>query len=163
MSKLRENLDNLLTLVKVAGTIEGRIKFQKIVFILKYKGIRFNETFKYHYYGPYSAVLHLEIEELVDREFLIEAHTNPYIYKLNPDKQIAWKENSDIKKNEKLIKFLNEQTSNQLELISTIFFLEKTGLTDKDIIHKKIAFLKPHLKDHLREAFQLKKQINSLI
>ena len=162
MSNLRKNFDNILTLVKVAGTIDGRIKFQKIVYILQTKGIAFNEQFKYHYYGPYSPVLQLEIEELVDRKILKEEKSsNSYTYKLNPSETTDFELNSDLESKQDLINFLKEQTPNQLELVSTIFFLEKAGPDDETIIHKRIAFLKPHLKDIIEAAFTIKNKLTN--
>jgi uncharacterized protein YwgA len=79
---LTSHLNKILSLVNEAGRIQGRTKFQKIVYILKIKGANFNERFSYHYYGPYSSDLQLEIEELVDRQILNQQNFNPSSYKV---------------------------------------------------------------------------------
>ena len=63
-----KNFEKILALIKLTDNkIDGRTKFQKIVYILKNNGVNFEEQFKYHYFGPYSPELQLEIEELIDR------------------------------------------------------------------------------------------------
>ncbi|MFW5700500.1 MAG: hypothetical protein ACOCWM_02325 [Cyclobacteriaceae bacterium] len=158
MKQINTNLAKLLALVEQAGTIEGRTKFQKIVYILKSKGINFNENFRYHYFGPYSADLHLEIEELTDRNMLIEKQSNPYIYKLNPS--LSADRDPDILGKKELIDYLNSKDSRVLELTSTIFYLEQGGISDKSIIKKKLAALKPHLKEFIDKSFNLRDEID---
>jgi uncharacterized protein YwgA len=155
-----EALDNILALVNLAGQIEGRTRFQKMVYILKCKGVAFPEKFKYHYYGPFSVDLQLEIDDLVSRNLLRED--------LNPDPiptytySIEQKSNTnELKTYEALIKTLNDTNRKVLELTSTIFFLRnQEKITDKEVIIKKLNFLKPHLAGYIEEAFKLEEKIN---
>ena len=160
MNTLNDNFSRILTMINEAGNVAGRIKLQKIIYILKNKGISFDEKFRYHYYGPYSQDLQLEIEELVDREFLIEESANPYIYKIK--QQDSFHKVSDIVDNGDLIRLLNKKDYRELELVSTIYFLQNEGIKNKNAIKKKMQILKPRLKELIDTAFELKKEIDAL-
>ena len=56
MYEILENREytNILNLLKVTGGIKGKIKFQKIIYIMKIKGFPFSFRYKYHHFGPYS-------------------------------------------------------------------------------------------------------------
>ncbi len=159
---LKDNFVKILSLLEEAGQITGRTKFQKIVFILKNKEIPFKEKFKYHYFGPFSSDLQLEIDELVDRGFLLERSVNPYVYEINKNNKIDFIKDSHIKCKKNLIQYLNQKDSKLLEVTSTLYFLEKNGIKDESILRKKILALKPHLKDYIEASFQLKEEIKML-
>jgi uncharacterized protein YwgA len=155
------DFDRIISLVSIAGEIDGRTKFQKMVYILKCKGAGFSERFKYHYYGPYSLDLQLEIEELVHNEQLTctEQTSSTYRYCVKSDSH----ERGVLARFEKLIGELNKTNYRILELVGTIFFLrEEEGVTDKHIIREKLKFLKPHLEQHIEDAFMLEDRINSM-
>ncbi len=161
MKTLNENFSRILTLLEQLEQIQGRTKFQKIIYILKSKGVPFNEKFKFHYFGPFSSDLQLEIEELVYRNIIIEKGINPYVYEFNKKHKDSFKEDNIIKNNKTLLNFLNEQDYKKLELVSTMFFLQNNLSDDERIIKKKTLALKPHLSKFIEEAFILKKQIES--
>jgi uncharacterized protein YwgA len=152
------DFDKIVSLVSIAGGIEGRTKFQKMVYILKCKGAGFSERFKYHYYGPYSLDLQLEIEELVHNEQLTcteNASSTLYLTDSKNRNALAGFEN--------LIEELNSTHYRILELVGTIFFLrQEEGVTDKNIIKEKLKFLKPHLESRIEEAFAFEDKINSI-
>jgi len=159
---LNENFKRILTLLEEAESIKGRTKFQKIVYILKNKEVPFKEKFKYHYFGPFSSDLQLEIDELVDRNILVEKNTNPYVYKVNKENKIEFEKDLIISKKKDLIKFLNKRDFRELEVTSTIYFLENYGIRDKKILRKKVEALKPHLKDFIDNSFKLKEEISEM-
>ncbi len=159
---LKENFIKILSLLKEAGQISGRTKFQKIVYILKNKDIQFKEKFKYHYFGPFSSDLQLEIDELTDRGIVIEKSVNPYVYEVNQINNIEFEQDSQIKGKKNLIHFLNQKDSKILELTSTIYFLENNGIKEERILRKKILALKPHLNDYIEDSFQLKEEIDMM-
>jgi len=153
------NYNQLLTIVSIAKQIDGRKKFQKIAFILKSKGAPLAERFKYHYYGPYSSDLQLEIDDLVDYKYLDEDNsTGSYLYKI---KKNEFEKDTQVEKMKDLIVLLNNQETKLLELTSTIYFLEQEGYTDNNIIKKKLISLKPHLEGYISPSFGLKEQIDS--
>ncbi len=66
-----KDIEKLLVILKNLGKIEGRTRFQKIVFLLKHKdGIKFDYTFIPYYYGPYSPELQTEINLLEAADIL---------------------------------------------------------------------------------------------
>jgi len=159
---LYDNFKRILTLLNEAGEINGRIKFQKMVYILKNKGVPFNEKFKYHYFGPFSSDLQLEIDELVDRNILMERDANPYIYAITKENNVEFDNDLYVSEKKDLIQFLNKRDFKELEVISTIYFLENNGIKDQRILKKKIYALKPHLRDYIDSSFALKEKINSM-
>ena len=56
MLDFKQRKKMILELVNKCGKIEGRTKFQKIVYILQNLGVPFEEKFTYHYFGPYSII-----------------------------------------------------------------------------------------------------------
>jgi len=109
---------------------DDRLKLQKIVYIAKYFDIDLGYTFNEYLRGPYSPEL-----------------ANDY-YKLNK----LW--NSDELKDlkpldderlKKLIEFLKDKSTNELEGIATgLMFLDilrRKGVKDKDILKRKLAIL----------------------
>ena len=154
--------NNILSLVSIAGVINGRTKFQKMVYILKCKGVYFPEKFKYHHYGPFSLDLQLEIDELVFNGLLSEngsLEPNPtYSYSISTKDQ----NNGEFLKYAELITVLNSASIKVLELTSTIFFLKnQEKITEKSIIIEKLKFLKPHLESYIDKAFDLETKIDS--
>lgn len=149
---LNDSFKRLLELVAVNGKIEGRKRFQKLVYILKQKGFDFTEKYTYHYYGTYSATLQMEIDYLVDSGLLREEQVGEtYEYTLSEE----YHELEGIFDHHKdLIKILNDKPARILELISVFFYLEDKGYKDVDIIKKKTAILKPELRDDIERAFK---------
>ena len=82
----------IIALFGVYGSvIEGRTKIQKMICILKEKGIQFSLDFKPYYYGPYSDQLSDNLNTLIGMN-LINETINPagynryrYDYRLTPE------------------------------------------------------------------------------
>lgn len=55
-----------------SGEIVGRKKLQKIIYIAKKLELPFYEKYDFHFYGPYSEELTLQVEELCNLGFLHE-------------------------------------------------------------------------------------------
>ena len=162
MKTLNENFNRILSLLDKLQKIQWRTKFQKIIYILKNKGIPFNEKFKYHYYGPFSADLQLEIEELVDRNIIIEKGMNPYIYELNDEFTDSFEKDKIIKMKHELLTFLNNQDYQVLEVVSTMFFIQNHLSSDEKIIKRKTAALKPHLENLIEKSLKIKMEIEKM-
>jgi uncharacterized protein YwgA len=154
--------NKLMRFFQTIGKIDGRIKLQKVIYILQEKGCDFDLYFKYALYGPYSADLQLEIDFLKKIKFLKEEKSdgNNYKYVLND------KFHSDLPKlDEKyldLISLLLSKESQLLEVTSTIYYL-KNQRYDSDIsIKEKIEILKPNLAGKIPNAFELYHNIESI-
>jgi hypothetical protein len=149
---MKEAFEKLVRLVDSAGQIKGRKKFQKMVYLLQTAGFDFGKNFRYHYFGPYSTELQLEIDALVDRKFLEEAFDGQaYSYRVvNGTKES--RSSSETDKSTYLVKYLNHQSPQVLELAATLIFLKDKGYGDFDKVTKKAMMLKPDLIDKLPKA-----------
>jgi uncharacterized protein YwgA len=149
MGNMNEKVKSLFTVI---DKIEGRTKFQKLIFILKCKKMDFEFNFTYYYYGPYSSTLQLTIDDLVDEAFLDETRTSSsYLYVLRTGSKPE--ENDEISRNRELIKQINEIDTKNLELISTFFYLDEMGIIDENHLKHRCSILKPNLTDRIEECF----------
>lgn len=156
----QNNVNSILTLFSILDNIRGRTKLQKIIFILQQLGYNFEEDYKYHYYGPYSADLQIEVDYLVSQGYLSEQQNNStFLYSIRK-KPLNYKENKKLRDSSSLITDLNSEQSQFLEVLSTIFYLHEYDTTDATEIRKKLLFLKPHLEQYFDGAFD---KYNSLV
>lgn len=151
----------LISLIQIAQPIEGRKKLQKIVYILQNEDVDFGKVFKYAIYGPYSVDLQLEINKLVLHNVLNETteRNSSYSYVFNNENHYYPSPVSDqeVKSKESLIKYLNSSSSQELELVATIYFLKNKGeeYADDEMVKIKIDYLKPHLSNKIDSAFRI--------
>lgn len=159
---MNESLKSLLGLVSLNGEIRGRKKFQKLVYILKHMNYDFKEDYTYHYYGPYSSTLQMEIDSLVQSDLLKEnVDGKTYKYMITDKAEDITQESIIKNEDTSFVKFLNKQPAYLLELISVFFYLVDKGYTEVDLIKKKTAILKPELEDHIDKAFGIYLEIKS--
>lgn len=157
-----EDFKKIIALLQSVNTIKGRTKFQKMVYILQNKGINFSEKFKYHYYGPYSSGLQLEIDELVDRGIFKESGEGfSFKYEYNDEFSGNLDMDSEIKSNSNLINFLVIQDYQELELVSTIYYLKNSGYPNNNLIKGKLKILKPHLSSKFEKSFNLFQELET--
>lgn len=145
-----ENYAEVLRLIDFAGgSIAGRKKLQKMVFLAQQRGWPFTEVFRYHLYGPFSEQLAIEIEEMKAFGFvteekqagqgsalccsltqqgrsLLEKYANPAL--------------SPMFKH--LIAEMSQLDSRTLELLATVFFLLKCHVSTDEMLDS-IKSLKP--------------------
>ena len=155
--------NSLMQLFTLVQKIEGKIKLQKIVFILQEKKIiNFDLDYKFAQFGPYSESLQIEIEYLSRIGFLKETSSaDLYVYELNNDFPIKIEADYEINKNRDLILSLTQQESQLLEVTSTIYYLKARHYKEKESIESKIRILKPNLQDRISHAFQLYSTLES--
>lgn len=143
--------------IDACGTLSGRKKFHKMMYICKESNYPIHETFKWANYGVYSLELSGEIEALQNSGFVNEAQSEnssytTYDYTVSDDGRIFLeKMKEDLLQNydEKLfdrflnlVKRLNQYSSRDLELFSSIMFLSKDGEEQEDLI-SFLEYLKP--------------------
>lgn len=159
MSSFLENYANIVELLRIAGKIEGRKKLQKMVYILKNLGANFKEDFYFHYYGPYSDVLTIELEELklinVVKEDVKEYdnYFPTYTYELNID-DVGVK--GDLENYKEVIHRLNRENSRFLELVATIMYFKEEKKYEKEDIIRKIKIVKSdknYTDEEIKRAF----------
>jgi len=143
----------LLQFFVTTGEVVGRKKCQKMIHILQECGHDFGFDFKLALYGAYSSALQAQLEDFVNYEYITEQpaatevagyRTSTFsasdrgktvLEKLKENREPSWKA---------LAVFLNEQNTRDLEAASTILYLQKEDITDREL-QEKFRRLKPHL------------------
>lgn len=93
---IRQTLPLIIAYVNDRESVEGRTRFQKIIFILQQQAKFFNDRYDFvpHDYGPYSSELQTDIDDLIAKKLMEEVrHTVEegkikYVYQIT-DKGIA--------------------------------------------------------------------------
>ena len=125
--------------------IVGRKKLQKIVYILKKLGYRFEEKFTFHFYGPYSEELSIRVEELTNLGFISETKeqkSNYYQYRYEVTergKQFLEQAPAKLTIDDELTTMLKNQSSRFLELVSTMLYFDDL---EKEEVNKKVQEVK---------------------
>ena len=157
-----ENYVEVLRLIDFAGgSVVGRKKLQKLVYLAQQRGWPFPEVFRYHLYGPFSEQLANEIEEMKSYGFVDEqkqsGHGSAFCCSLTEQgRELITKYGSlatpDAAK--ELIARLSQRDARTLELMATMLFLFKCKYT-KDRVFASIKDLKPeqgYSDDEIAEA-----------
>lgn len=151
-----ETTNLIMQFFSIAKRVEGRIKLQKVIYILQNKGlIDFDLDYKYALYGPYSQDLQLEIDYLMDIKFLEQTGGNSYVYEIKEDFPITVNIEDNIIENKILIDNLLSRESQLLEVASTIYYLKSYHYKEQNEIEEKIKLLKPNLQNKIESAFEL--------
>jgi len=76
-----KDVEKLLVMLNKLGTVCGRTRFQKMVFLLKEKeGLEWRYSFIPYFYGPYAHDLQLEIDLLEAAGFIRVEHQKDNLY-----------------------------------------------------------------------------------
>lgn len=135
----------LLYLLEQAGEVVGRKKLQKMVYITQKLQYDFNQKFQFHFYGPYSEELTLEVEELCQCGFLQEVledkgNYNVYRYSItDKGKEFLHHVKADVGNLSPVLHKMNQSSARFLELVSTVLFFEKLSKAE---VREKIQTLK---------------------
>jgi uncharacterized protein YwgA len=135
----------LLVLFQEAGEVIGRKKLQKIVYISKKFRFDFQEKFNFHFYGPYSEELSLQIEELTNLGFIKESKENKggysqYKYELSKQgREYLGIYPTEMEGYDQFVGLVNQESSRFLELVSTMLYFDKL---DKEEMIEKIGKVK---------------------
>jgi uncharacterized protein YwgA len=155
----------LLVLFQEAGEIIGRKKLQKMVYISKKFHFDFQEKFNFHFYGPYSEELSLQVEELADLEFISETKESKgsysqYKYELSPQgREYLGLYPTPMEGYDQFIRLLNQENSRFLELVSTVLYFDK--LSKEEVIDKveKVKSRQKYSVDEIEKAFTFCEQM----
>lgn len=147
----------LLSFFEKAERIKGRKKLQKTVHLLQFRGVPFDLDYTYHYYGPYSADLQVEVDTLVRQGLLEETMEGEmYVYKITEKGKEFLKAyrrfiNSDFDIPDDLLKELLSKNVQVLEIASTYAYLLELGYSPEEA-EKEAKELKKHLATFFEEA-----------
>jgi uncharacterized protein YwgA len=76
-----KDIEKLLVMLRKIGTVRGRTRFQKMIFLLKEKeNIDLGYNFIPYYYGPYAQDLQLELDMLEAAGFIQVKHQDGNLY-----------------------------------------------------------------------------------
>jgi len=156
----------LVELIRGGQPVEGRVRLQKLVYLLKAYGMKrlTGVKFRYHHYGPYSEQLAGALRSAVASE-LIQEDTEcfddewqKFCYSLNvehPDAEYLQLNSEEVE----LVNTLKSKTKGchwrELELAATALFLERErGLSRSDALERALS-LKPACRRYQDEAEQL--------
>lgn len=151
----------ILYAIRSAKEVIGRKKLQKMIYIAKRLSFPYREKFNFHFYGPYSEELTLQVEELVNMGFLDEVKEKKggyfqYRYQLTENGE----EFLDLvtQKLPPSLDFclidMNEKSSRFLELVSTVLYFDNLP---KEDIYEKIDQVKSkqrYTREEIDEAFE---------
>lgn len=152
------------------GKIVGRIRLQKIVYLLEQLGLNSGFKFSYYHYGPYSEELAEAVDraQFSDKSILEEtghtAYGNPFSIYLASDNASETKNVGALTFDEshRLISRMKEEQSVIIELAATIHWLkEKENVADwRDELKRRKASKADDAKilqaERLLEALQLR-------
>lgn len=150
----------VLYLFSQAGEVAGRKKLQKIVYIAQKLQFDFNQRFYFHFYGPYSDELTLEMEEMCELGLMREEREdkgNYQVYRYGlTEKGSRFLKQTKVEMDHLALplKKLNTSTARFLELVSTILFFEKLPRPE---VEEKVFTLKAksnYTSDEIEEAYR---------
>lgn len=150
----------VLHVLEKAGEVVGRKKLQKMVYIAQKLQYDLNQRFHFHFYGPYSEELTLEIEELCELGFIEEVledkgNYNVYRYGIT-EKGKDFLQHIPVSMGNisPVIAKLNESTARFLELVSTVFYFDHLS---KEEVKEKVFTLKAksnYTDEEIAEAYR---------
>lgn len=141
----------LLKLIDSVPEVAGRKKLQKLIYVMKHIGLPIELRYNWHYYGPYSAELALQIDALVNANLLDEKNISlGYTYKTSK----AAKEllsiielNPENKKAVKLVsswvedfRTFSDFSVSALEKATSVLFWKDWGKNNADAIRTTESF-----------------------
>jgi len=133
------------------GTLIGRVRLQKIFYLLDQLGLKSGFDYEYHHYGPYSADLSVAVADArafgkIDEEISARVSDGVAysIYKLKPDTKVESGAYGKIgeRRAKELIASLKGEDATVLELAATIHWLkhkERIGKWDEELRRRKGA------------------------
>lgn len=149
----------LLDLLETLDTVKGRKRLQKTVHLLQLRKNPFKFFYQYHFYGPYSSELQIEINSLVTKDYITETKMDgTYLYQITEkgrsfkkDLELQFKGSVNVE--HELSKLLNSQSTSLLEMASTYAYLIDNGYKPYEA-GNKCRELKPHLVKELDSAIE---------
>jgi len=144
--------------------INGRKRFQKMIFLLKTASMPFDEMFEWNNFGPFSKELAYEIDALCKMDFLNESYDGlEYQYELAKKGKGFLEKMSDQKPElynrfEKILSVLDKHETRDLEKSASIKFLGDKGY-DLDYIRVFLEYAKGYTEKEVNEG---KKEVDEL-
>lgn len=157
-----------LIMLVLAYGIKGRKKLQKILYLTNCSGWNIIHDYRFYLYGPYSGYVFSTVNNLAEEELVKvneegNQNNNSKYYHRFTDKGrsllatlIDEVESPElIHRTEELVSKLNEYSSEQLEVMASLYYLHlEYPSSSKEGLISKLRNLKPHIgRYQLRSAF----------
>ena len=155
MDKL-SRLDRLQRLVEAAGgTVDGRKKLHKLVYLCQRSGTDLGQAFQFHMYGVYSPSLAQDVDAATAWGLLKEKPSAGGTYKIRLLSELS----PPVADMPGLgtVQTLAKESSATLEVLSTIVYLWDLDLRGEDL-RISLRDLKGHLESFFDSAFDLAAQ-----
>jgi uncharacterized protein YwgA len=163
MNDILERNRQLRAILDAAGgSVLGKKKFQKLVYLAQEHGFYLGYDFDYHFHGVFCSELEgdLRIAEsfgVVEQEVQEDEYGNPVLISatevvLEPEDDEEVDE--DTKHGLGLVAALKDEPARVLEVLSTIVYLSNKGYTGKDL-QSELKRLKGHLSAYFQQANDL--------
>ena len=157
MDKL-SRLVRLQNLIEASGgTVDGRKKLHKLVYLSQRSGIDYGQAFQFHMYGVYSPSLAQDVEAATAWGLLEEEPSADGAYKIRvsqPAETGPFVEDMD---GLRTVETLAKESSATLEVLSTIVYLWDFDLRGEDL-SRSLRLVKGHLESVFDSAFRLAEQ-----
>ncbi|MFO0835134.1 MAG: hypothetical protein U0638_09200 [Phycisphaerales bacterium] len=154
---------NIAMLIVACKRVEGRKKLQKIVHILQCCGFGrdFPHQFGYLHYGPYSHEVKADIDGLTnpagplveESEATAGLGYRTFAYSPSLGLKEALEGSSESASWAPLARQLNQKSPQELEAVSTVLYLKRSGVADS-AIKERFCQLKPALADRFGSTTQ---------
>jgi uncharacterized protein len=135
-----ERAARIVSLLQLCGgTVEGRKKLQKIVYLLQEAGEDFGQVFSYHYYGVYSSGLAGDIAYMMESGVVTEAQITDGV---NVKFSVGLANDAislvvpAVLQHTPLAEKLSSMTPRELEVLSTIVFLYRNGMRNDELVSR---------------------------
>lgn len=173
MNEFSSRLGCLATLVEVAqqaNVVEGRVRVQKTLYLLKRLGVRELDgvDFIYHHYGPFSWTVAETLANAVNENVLVEAvdsmEQDKRRYRYTPGNGAAEYAADLVPASRAIVHAVVERTRSEqwrtLELAATIDYLEHTGGFSREAAQERALLLKPLCASYTLPALAVLKDLN---
>lgn len=154
MDKVKR-LDRLAWLVqRVGGTVEGRKKLHKLVYLCQDRGLDFGQDFIFHEYGVYSPGLAWDLQQAVRWDVLREDQINARdmtMYRITLGEEAH---PGAFDGDTAFVPALAEESASTLEVLGTVVYLARRGYDGAELM-EALESLKGHLRNHFARALEL--------
>ncbi|MCL1631299.1 hypothetical protein M3N64_04960 [Sporolactobacillus sp. CPB3-1] len=150
-----EDHAKVAALIHQNGETIGRKKLQKAIYIFQKLGYPFHQIFHFHFRGPYSEELSVQLEELCDFGFLIEDRENeeqtddPCVYRISEAGRDFLSHYKDVLPNvSRLMQCVVGQSIHFLECVTILLYfdhlshdaaIEKVLVLEKEITSSELT------------------------
>lgn len=162
---LERNRQLQAILVAAGGSVLGKKKFQKLVYLAQEQGFYLGYDFDYHFHGVFCSELEgdLRIAEsfgVVEQEVQEDEYGNPVLISVAEavrDDEDDEEFDEDARQGLGLVTALKDEPARVLEVLSTIVYLSNKGYTGKDL-QSELKRLKGHLSVYFQRANDLHRE-----